>query len=95
MFHLTKCVWKIYGENYFLSLLLKIISSKYDIYGYDLISLDLQERKDLIHNKLSYTTMYYNLILNADKILPITSKEGMTPYNPTNLFELIKKMIEE
>ena len=33
--------------------------------------------------------MYYNLILNADKILPITSKEGMTPYNPTNLFELI------
>ncbi len=85
----TKLLIKIYGENYFLSLLLKIISSKYDIYGYDLISLDLQERKDLIHNKLSYTTMYYNLILNADKILPITSKEGMTPYNPTNLFELI------
>lgn len=85
----TNLLSETYGDNYLLYVLLKIISSEFNIYDYDLISFEAQKRKEIICNKLSYTKMYGNLMLKIDEILPILLTERMSSVNSSSLFEII------
>lgn len=79
----------LYGDRCLLEVLVRCISMAYDIYEYDLIDCDEQERKSIINQMFSFDTMYMDMLLKASDITAILSKNNILEEDFLQLFRLI------
>lgn len=72
----TEFLSKSYGDN-ILFFLLKSIFTNYDIYHYDLISYNPQERSAIIQKIYSYDSMYINFAVKMEEIKSILNEQDV------------------
>lgn len=81
----TEFLSKSYGDN-LLFFLLKTIFTNSDIYNYDLINYNSQERSEIIQKMYSYDSMYINLAVKIEEIKSILNKQD--EFNSSNKIQL-------
>lgn len=82
-------LYTINSFDYFTNVLLQVILSDFNIFEYNLLDYNQQERSKLIQDKYSYDTMYSNLLCNAKEIISILLYEGKNALTSKKLFQIV------
>ena len=79
----------LFGDKTLLSVLIAMMANINNIYGFDLIGSNEQERNSIIRDYFSLDKMYLSIILKMDEILSLLSKEKYTKNDASKLFKTV------